>query len=206
MVMAQETTTQGDRTNRSGVKSLQRRIDGVRPVTTDDIDGKLAQGWGGESPNGIHVNVLLARRGSPTAAAITTAFTSPTPGFTPVLASLGQHQASYVTLNPPTVILNKSKPETAFQEAVIFGAAPVGIAQGVLDAVAEGLLTPDQDTIVLVSLWVDPAVADETEARRNARTATRKAVQEAVKGRSKQERQVLVAQREDITHPFYGGR
>ena len=82
----------------------------------------------------------------------------------------------------------------------------MGIAQGVLDAVAEGLLTPDQETIVLVSLWVDPAVADETAARRNARTATRKAVQEAVKGRSKQERQVLVAQREDITHPFYGGR
>jgi formaldehyde-activating enzyme len=174
-------------------------------MKTEDIDGKLAQGWGGESPNGIHVNVLLARRGSPTAAAITTAFTSPSPGFTPVLASLGLDQASYVTLNPPTVILNKSKPDTVFQEAVIFGAAPVGIAQGVLDAVAEGLLAPDQETIVLVSLWVDPAAADETAARRNARTATFKAVQEAVKGRSEQDRQDLVAQRDDITHPFYRG-
>lgn len=174
-------------------------------MTTEDIDGKFAQGWGGESPNGIHVNVLLARRGSPTAAAITTAFTSPSPGFTPILASLGPDQASYVTLNPPTVILNKTKPDTAFQETLNFGAAQVGIAQGVLDAVADRLLTPDQETIVLVSLWVDPGAADETEARKNARTATFQAVHEAVNGRSEQERQDLVAQREGITHPFYGG-
>jgi len=175
-------------------------------MTTEDIDGKWAQGWGGNSPNGIHVNVLLARRGSPTAAAITTSFTSPSPGFTPVLASLGPDQASYVTLNPPTVILNKSKPDSAFQEKLNFGAAPVGISQGVLDAVADGLLAADQETIVLVSLWVDPAADDETEARKNARTATFNAVHEAVKGRSEQERKDLVAQREEITHPFYGGR
>ena len=55
-----------------------------------DIDGKFAQGWGGGSPNGVHVNVLLAKRGDPTAASITTAFTSPSPGFIPVLALILQ--------------------------------------------------------------------------------------------------------------------
>ncbi|WP_248761236.1 formaldehyde-activating enzyme [Pseudarthrobacter sp. SSS035] len=173
---------------------------------TYDIDGKFAQGWGGEAPNGVHVNVLLARRGSPTAASITTAFTSPSPGFTPILASLGPDQASYVTLNPPTVILNKSKPDTAFQETLIFGASQVGIAQGILDTVAEGLITQDQDTIALVSLWVDPAAADETQVRRNAREATAKASREAVIGRSEHEHLDLLEHRETLTHPFYGGR
>ncbi|WP_427008563.1 formaldehyde-activating enzyme [Pseudarthrobacter sp. H2] len=175
-------------------------------MTIEDIDGKFAQGWGGEAPNGVHVNVLLARRGSATAAAITTAFTSPSPGFTPILASLGPDQASYVTLNPPTVILNKSKPGTDFQETLIFGASQVGIAQGILDTVADGLITQDQDTIVLVSLWVDPAAADETQVRRNAREATSKASREAVSGRSEQEQLDMLEQRETLAHPFYGGR
>ena len=73
-------------------------------TTVHDIDGKFAQGWGGLAPDGVHVNVLLAKRGTPTAAAIATAFTSPSPGFTPVLASVGQSQPSYVTVNPPTII------------------------------------------------------------------------------------------------------
>lgn len=153
----------------------------------------------------VYTPTVLAKRGGPTAAAITIAFTAPSPGLTPVLIGIGMDQVSYVTLNPPTVILNKSKPETAFQEAVTFQAAPVRIAQGVLDAVAGGLPAPPQETIVLFSLWVDPAAANETVARRNARTATFKAVQEAVKGCSEQVRQDLVAKKDDVTHPFYWG-
>ena len=39
-------------------------------MNLDALDGTIGQGWGGLSPNGSHVNVILARRGSPTAAAI----------------------------------------------------------------------------------------------------------------------------------------
>ncbi len=35
----------------------------------NDLDGRIGDGWGGVKPNGSHVNVVLARRGSPTAAA-----------------------------------------------------------------------------------------------------------------------------------------
>ena len=118
-----------------------------------DIDGRFFPRWGSSAPpNGVHVNVLLARRGSPTPASIATAFTSPGPGFTPVLASLGKDQPSYVTLNPPTVILSKSPVAEGMPETLVFGAAPVGIAQGVLDNVADGLIEADQETVILVSL------------------------------------------------------
>src|SRR5947199_227407 len=94
------------------------------------------------SMHGLHCPVRLwrGRRGSPTAAAITTAFTSPRPGFTPILASLGESQPAYTTLNPPTVILSKSEAGPGMPETLVFGAAQVGIAQGVLDAVAEHVL------------------------------------------------------------------
>src|SRR5262245_52322122 len=42
-----------------------------------DIDGRIGQGWGGVSPNGAHANVVLARRGTATGAALMTTFTSP---------------------------------------------------------------------------------------------------------------------------------
>lgn len=171
-----------------------------------DIDGRYAQGWGGESPHGVHVNVLLARRGSATAAAITTAFTSPAPGFTPVLASIGNTQQDYETLNPPTVILNKSSPASPEHENLIFGASSVGIARGVLDAVAAKLLVSDQDTVILVSLWVDGAAVDETTVCINARTATVNAIREAVLGRSPDDISALVERRDSIRHPFYKGQ
>ena len=34
-----------------------------------ELDGRIGEGWSGEAPNGSHVNIVLARRGSPTAAA-----------------------------------------------------------------------------------------------------------------------------------------
>ena len=38
-------------------------------MNVDDLDGRIGEGWSGVAPNGSHVNVVLARRGSPTAAA-----------------------------------------------------------------------------------------------------------------------------------------
>jgi formaldehyde-activating enzyme len=175
-------------------------------MAQNDIDGRWAQGWGGSAPNGVHVNVQLARRGSVTAAAITTAYTSPSPGFTPILACLGSDQASYVTVNPPTIILTKTAALSDIEQTLVFGGAQLGIAQGVLDSVAKGLLEADQDTVILVSLWIDPQGSDETEVRHSARQATAAAISEAVLARSAEDRQALVDNRDDVTHPFYGGK
>ena len=170
-----------------------------------DIDGRIAQGWGGAKPNGVHVNVILARRGSPTAATMITAFTTPSVGFTPILVSIGVDQPSYETLNPPTVLLNKSAPADAFGETLIFGAAQVGVAQGVLESVAADLLEADQESLVFVSLWIDPDAREETAVRHSARQAVAAAVREAVQGRDPAANRALVESRETIRHPFYGG-
>ena len=78
-------------------------------VTHDDLDGRVGEGWGGApGANGSHVNVVLARRGTPTAAAILGTLTTPTPGHTPILVVVGEDQPSYEPVWPPTIMINKA--------------------------------------------------------------------------------------------------
>ena len=59
-------------------------------MNLEELDGRIGDGWGGVKPNGSHVNVVLARRGSPTAAAAIGMLAHPTPGHTPVLVCVGE--------------------------------------------------------------------------------------------------------------------
>ena len=170
-----------------------------------DIDGRIGQGWGGRAPDGVHVNVVLARRGSATAGGLLTAFASPSPGHTPVLVCVGPDQPSYEAVVPPTVMMNKATATEERHQTITWGAAQLGIGQGVLDAVADGLLTADHDTLVFVAIWVDPAGEDETAVRHAARAATRAGVGDAVEGPDAAAVERLVRERDTLHNPFYGG-
>jgi 5,6,7,8-tetrahydromethanopterin hydro-lyase len=170
-----------------------------------DIDGRIGQGWGGTSPNGAHVNVVLARRGSATAAALMTAFTSPAPGHTPVLVCVGPDQPSYEAVVPPTIMMNKATATEERHQTITWGAAQLGLGQGVLDAVADGLLVADLDTIVFVAVWIDAAADDETAVRRAAREAARQSIGEAVEGPAPDAVERLVRERDRLANPFYAG-
>jgi formaldehyde-activating enzyme len=170
-----------------------------------DIDGRIGQGWGGVSPNGAHVNVVLARRGSATAAALMTTFTSPTPGHTPVLVCVGADQQSYEAVVPATVMMNKATATAERHQTITWGAAQLGIGQGVLDAVADDLLTADHETVVFVAIWIDEAADDETAVRVASRDATRAGVRDAVEGAGPAAVERLVRDRDSLANPFYGG-
>jgi formaldehyde-activating enzyme len=170
-----------------------------------NIDGAIGQGWGGTSPDGTHVNVVLARRGSATAAALLTAFASPSPGHTPVLVCVGADQPSYEAVLPPTVMMNKATATEERHQTITWGAAQLGIGQGVLDAVADGLLEPTDDTIVFFAVWIDTGATDETSVREAARRAARKAVGMAVGGRDTGAARALVERRDSLRNPYYSG-
>jgi formaldehyde-activating enzyme len=174
-------------------------------MNLDELDGRIGEGWGGLSPNGAHVNVVLARRGSPTAAAAVGMFAHPAPGHTPVLVCVGPDQPSYEPVWPPTLMMNKATALDERFQTLTWGAAQLGIAQGVLDAVADGLVGATQDLIVLVAVWIDAAADDETAVRRSAREAVRKAVGVCVEGRDPAAVQRLVDERDTLTSPFYSG-
>lgn len=174
-------------------------------MNVEDIDGRIGEGWGGEAPNGAHVNIVLARRGSPTAAAAVGMLAHPTPGHTPVLVCVGSTPAEYEPVWPPTLMMNKATALEEHHQTITWGAAQLGIGQGVLDAVADGLIEASGDLLVLVAVYVDPAAVDETAVRRANRAATRKALEVCVEGRDPAGAAALVERRDLLQSPFYSG-
>jgi formaldehyde-activating enzyme len=174
-------------------------------VDLERLDGRIGEGWGGTAPNGSHVNVVLAGRGSPTAAAALTMFAQPSPGHTPVLVCVGTTQQEYEPIWPPTLMMNKATATDDRHQTLTWGAAQLGIGQGVLDAVADGLLDVTSDLYVLVAVWVDPAADDETAVRHANRAAVRKAIGVCVEGRDRNAADALVERRDALRNPFYSG-
>jgi formaldehyde-activating enzyme len=174
-------------------------------MNLEDLDGRIGEGWSGDPPNGSHVNVVLARRGSPTAAAALGMLAHPRPGHTPVLVCVGATQQEYEPVWPPTLMMNKATALEERHQRMTWGAAQLGIGQGVLDAVADGLIEASGDLLVLVAVWIDPSAADETAVRRASRAATRKAVAVCVEGRDPEAAAALVERRDSLRNPFYAG-
>ena len=174
-------------------------------MNLDGLDGRIGEGWSGTAPDGAHVNVVLARRGSPTAAAAIGMLAHPTPGHTPVLVCVGRTQQEYEPVWPPTLMMNKATAVDDRHQTITWGAAQLGIGQGVLDAVADGLLEATGELLVLVAIWVDPGASDESAVRRASREATRKALGICVDGRDPAAAQDLVERRDSLRNPFYRG-
>ena len=174
-------------------------------MNLDELDGRIGEGWSGEPPNGSHVNAVLARRGSPTAASALGMFAHPAPGHTPVLVCVGATQQEYEPVWPPTLMMNKATALDERHQTLTWGAAQLGIGQGVLDAVADGLLEASGEVLVLVAVWIDPTAEDETAVRSASRAATRKALGVCVEGRDAQAAARLVERRDSLRNPFYSG-
>jgi formaldehyde-activating enzyme len=102
-------------------------------------------------------------------------------------------------------MMNKATARDPQHETITWGAAQLGIGQGILDAVADGLLEATDDVIVLVAVWVDPVASDETAVRLANRAAVRKAIGTCVEGRDATAAQRLVAERDALRNPFYSG-
>jgi formaldehyde-activating enzyme len=169
------------------------------------FDGRIGEGWSGTDPNGAHVNVVLAERGTPTAASLLGTFTSPAPGHAPILVVVGEDKQRYEPVWPPTIMINKETATEPLHQQITWGAGQLGIAQGVLDAVAEQLLPLSDDVLVFVAIWIDPTATDETAVRAASRAATLKGITVARRGRDLDAARDLVARRDSVTSPFYGG-
>ena len=171
----------------------------------DGLDGLIGEGWSGVDPDGAHVNVVLAARGTATAASLIGTFTSPAPGHAPILVVVGETKDRYEPVWPPTIMINKETALEPTHQKITWGAGQLGIAQGVLDAVAEGLIDASGDLIVFVAIYIDPGAADETAVRLASREATLKGVRTAARGRDPDAAQALVDRRDRLSSPFYGG-
>jgi 5,6,7,8-tetrahydromethanopterin hydro-lyase len=170
---------------------------------TDMLDGRIGEAGAGDGPDGCHVNVVLARRGSATAAAAVSALASPRPGHTPFLVCFGPG----TVIHPLTIFVNKSTIDSDALGRMTWGAGQLGVGQGVLDAVADGLLDAAEapEVTVLAAVWIDPAARAETALRRACREATRAAIADALEPASVEAVRALVERRDDVANAFYTG-
>jgi 5,6,7,8-tetrahydromethanopterin hydro-lyase len=174
-------------------------------LTRDQLDGRIGEAWAGDVPNGSHVNLVVACRGSHTFAALAAAVVSTTPGHAPVLACLGAGNL----VRPATLIKNKATIESDRLGRITWGAAQLGIGQGVLDAVEAGAFAgiAVDDVALLVALWVDPEASDETAVRLSNRAAMRAAIADALADPAQRAAQAerMLALRETERNAFYSG-
>jgi 5,6,7,8-tetrahydromethanopterin hydro-lyase len=173
-------------------------------VTPEELDGRIGEAWSGTAPDGSHINLVIGKRGSPTAAAIVGALASPRPGHVPFLAVVEGGKL----VRPITVVVNKVTLGREPLDSITWGAAQLGISQGVLDAVADGLFNAaETGTIVLlVAVWVDPDASDETAVRKANREATRAAIVDAMTDRDAAYVQDVVDRRERASNRYYHGQ
>ena len=172
-------------------------------MTADELDGRIGEGWSGTTPNGSHINIVLAKRGSPTGAAIVGALAAPRPGHVPFLACVEPG----TVVRPVTVVVNKTTLGDELLDNLTWGAGQLGVAQGVLDAVADGIIPSAlaDSLVILVALWIDVLARDEAALKMAVRGAVRAALEDAVRDRPPDHAAKLAAGRESARNHYYKG-
>jgi 5,6,7,8-tetrahydromethanopterin hydro-lyase len=105
------------------------------------------------------------------------------------------------------MMLNKMTVASDLHGRITWGAAQLGVGQGVMDCVADGTLDATQadELVLLVGVWVDPAADDETAVR----LATRRALAAAIADARSADRSARVAElvglRDGARNAFYSG-
>lgn len=168
------------------------------------LDGAIGEAGAGTAPNGVHLNVVLATRGTPTCAAVMGVLANARDGFTPFLACLGRGNL----VRPATVVINRAPMSSDTDNRMMWGAAQLGIGQGVLDAVCDRLIDSRNvlDMVLLAIVSLRPNAEDQTEVRRACRTAMRAAVEAAIAPEDPTQAMAqLINERDQARNDFYDG-
>ena len=102
---------------------------------------------------------------------------------------------------------NKTTIDSEHLGSLTWGAAQLGIGQGVCDAVDEGLIPLEHvdDLVLLIALYVDPEGGDHTALRKANRLAARNAIADALQTDHREQARALIAGRETARNRFYRG-
>lgn len=167
------------------------------------MDGvQIGESFIGSGADAAHVNTVLGRRDGPVGAAWATALATPHAGHVPFVAVVRPGLA----VQPMTLFVNKAAIEPGGHGDLTWGAAQAGVAAGVADAVAEGVVPRDEvaDLALVAAVWVNPQAADEDAVFANNREATLTALRNGRDG-APSVGDVLAA-RDDPWNPFFRAR
>lgn len=160
---------------------------------------EIGESFIGAGANAAHINTVLGDRNGPVGTAWATALATPSSGHVPFMAVLKPG----VPVKPVTLFVTKAAPASDEHGVMIWGPAQAGVAGGVADAVASGVIAGDavDAGALVVAVWVNPAADDADEVYRNNREATVTALTNGAQ-RLPSTDEVLAA-RQDLHNPFY---
>ena len=136
---------------------------------------QIGEGFVGEGPHAAHVNTVLGRKGGPVETAWVTAMATPRAGHVPFVAVLQPNLA----VKPLTLFVNKAPLTDDDHSRLTWGAGQAGVAVGVTESVAAGVVPEEEadDLLVVAAVWINPAARDEEVIFANNRAATRAALE-----------------------------
>ena len=145
------------------------------------------------------MNTVLGRKGGPVETAWATALATPRQGHIPFVVVLRPN----MPVKPATLFVNKADIRGDRHAELTWGAAQAGVAQGVLESVADGVIPAAQveELLLIAAVWVDWAADDEEAIYTGNLQATRDALGARVEGRPAIEE--LLAVREAPENPFF---
>jgi 5,6,7,8-tetrahydromethanopterin hydro-lyase len=160
---------------------------------------QIGESFVGDGAHAAHVNTVLGDREGPAGTAWATALATPSAGHVPFVAVLRPS----LPVKPLTLFVTKSAPASDEHGLLIWGPAQAGVAAGVADALADGVIpVEDADThVVIAAVWVNPAATDADEIYRNNREAARTAIENGA--RRLPDAASVIAARDAPSNPFY---
>ena len=145
------------------------------------------------------MNTVLGRKGGPVETAWATALATPRQGHIAFVAVLRPN----MPVKPATLFVNKADIRGDRHAELTWGAAQAGVAQGVLEAVADGTIPAGEvdDLVLIAAVWVDWSADDEEAIYTGNVEATRGALAAGAEGRPAIEE--LLALRGEPANPFF---
>lgn len=160
---------------------------------------QIGESFVGSGAEAAHLNTVLGARGGPVEAAWTTALATPRSGHAAFVAILRPG----IPAKPPTLFVNKAELAGPDHARLTWGPAQAGVASGVMDAVADGVIEPElvDQTLIIAAVWVNPEAGDEQLVYANNRLATRSALEAGRNGTPPVEEALAV--RNGPLNPYY---
>jgi 5,6,7,8-tetrahydromethanopterin hydro-lyase len=160
---------------------------------------EIGESFVGQAAEAAHVNTVLGSRDGPVGTAWATALATPRAGHSAFVAVLQPN----LPVKPLTLFVNKAAIADEQHGDLTWGAAQAGVAGGVADAVADGVISAEdaENLLLIAAVWVNPAARDAELVYRNNRMATRQALENGASGIPKVAD--TVAARHTPANPFF---
>jgi 5,6,7,8-tetrahydromethanopterin hydro-lyase len=163
---------------------------------------QIGECFEGDGVDAAHINTVLGRYGSGVEVAWATALATPRPGHAAFMTVLQPN----LPVQPLTLFVNKATIASDRHGELTWGAAQAGVAAGVCDAVAAGIVPVPEaaDLLLIAAVWVNPGASNADAVFANNRRATAAAITNGANRRPAVAD--ALAHRNEPFNPYYAPR